>query len=312
MSGEFAEKAGESEDNQEDVVDDEGLLDQREEAPVPEYDLDRSAKAILDVPMEIASPIESEEEELLLDTSDEFGGKRGKVEREGVSGHGAKLTEKDSDDTRGQVQEPDDTVHTENGQKQGHSSHSLDRNESISSVQIDPSYQPDAEELLYEGDVETEARLAKVESARDEEGEGDTRDDCFVFDVTGDNMELDEHPSEKPKKDGGHKAEAAEASGQDSTAPSSTPAQSNATEGLSEQERFVSRIFNPFCPPGFIKAAFFVAEECHKVWTIWCVGWTTPLAALCDSRVPFPKLPLPPPNITGLYSTPCITWHPVH
>lgn len=240
MSEDFAEKAGgESEDN------DDVLLDELEEAPVPEYDLDRSAKAILDVPMEIASPIESEEEELLLDTSDEFGGRRGKAERDDASGCDAKLPEDDSD-TRGE--ELGDSARAGNGQRQGHLSHSLDRNESTSSVQIDPSYQPDTEELLYEGDVETEARLAKAESAQDEEG--DTRDDCFVFDVTAENMELDDHPSEKPKKDGGQ--EAAEASGHSSAVSSTTPVQSIASGG---QERFVSRICNPFYPPGFIKVA---------------------------------------------------------
>lgn len=253
VTDDFADKTREDEENQEEeeeVVDGDGLLDQHEEAAGREYDLERSAKAILDVPMEIASPIESEDEELLLDTSDEFGGRQGKAEKgEDPTEEDSKRAEKESKGKVGRQQGADDSeqpAHSDdaNSSQRRQSSGPYERNESMSSVQIDPSYQPDAEELLYEGDVETEARLAKAESALDEDG--DQRDDCFVFDVTGDTMELD--PLEKLDKDEGRKSsEVVPASGQGSAPLPVTAPQGSGTD----QERFVSIIILTHSFPRF-------------------------------------------------------------
>ena len=254
VADDFAGKMAASDDegaNEE--VDGEGLLDQNEEAAVTDYDIERSAKGILDVPMEIASPIESEDEELLLDTSDELGGRRAKVER-GDAGD-SRQTEKECENDANELSEQQEGGAS--GRRPGRASGSIEHNESTSSVQIDPSYQPDTEELLYEGDVETEARLARAESAHGEDG--DQRDDCFVFDVTGDNMELDEHPLEQPVKD---KSGAAQGTALPLAPPTS---EAQGAGGTLDQERFVYHFltlsFPPECLVDFLKC---MAERTSK------------------------------------------------
>ena len=65
------------------------------------------------------------------------------------------------------------------------------------------SFQPDAEELLYEGDVENEleSKQEKEEHGKKEEFTLDEgKEDGFIVDLHGDSMEIDEGPKEAEKK----------------------------------------------------------------------------------------------------------------
>lgn len=90
---------------------------------------------------------------------------------------------------------------TEEGTKEADEKKALER---LDSVQIDPSYQPDDEELLYEGDVENERELGGGKEEGGEKKEDisldDGKEDGFIVDLHGDSMEIfDDGPKEVEK-----------------------------------------------------------------------------------------------------------------
>ena len=95
----------------------------------------------------------------------------------------------------------DEQPMTEEGAEEADEKKALER---LDSVQIDPSYQPDDEELLYEGDVENEPEIGGGKEVGGEKKEDisldDGKEDGFIVDLHGDSMELDDGPKEAEKR----------------------------------------------------------------------------------------------------------------
>ena len=182
-----------------------------------------------DVPMELTTPLSSGSELNLSFESELVDDKS----------HQDKLSASSEVAT---IKQDDETMDVDVVGEAGATTSSTPRTERVDSVQIDPSFKPESEELLYEGDVENDGEASKSVPADSQSAAAPattttttTHEEGFVLAVDDTfATDLDEaHGSGKspPKKDGSSKTKSDSKS---SSKPSSSSAGSQSTLAKSE------------------------------------------------------------------------------
>ena len=192
---------------------------------------DESSEAMLQ-PMDLASPLDSDSDinfdEFEQSGASEVGKLKKKEEESAETMEEVEVKQKEttSGDQRNESEE------TDHQKTEG-------RVERLDSVQIDPSYQPDAEELLYEGDVENEPEAktdGKMEGVTEESEKKEdflmeeAKEEGFIVDLHDVSMEIDDHLKTHEEKRG-------KADKSDKEAPGSHPAEKDSTQQSSDQRR---------------------------------------------------------------------------
>lgn len=205
-------------------------------------DLNRGSTPLQDEPMDLATPIDSDTE-LKFDVQEPPESETKAENEEDSALGGIKLEIAEVEEGSVDEEELEDKVAKESEGAKAEGGR-LDR---LDSVQIDPSYQPESEELLYEGDIEDEPET-KSEAKREEKREEEISEkkDVFLLDedivaVHSDTMEIDDTPKvqqEEEKKEGEKAKETApESKSQEKKDPSQQS--SNSPRKPTESTRFV-------------------------------------------------------------------------